>query len=316
MDKSENLPLNALARVESAARELTAALAALHGNSTPGIVAVASPSDCIGLTAAANEFLLAKARAQRSDGYLGLALKHLRAFTDGRERRPLASITAAEVETWLYDNKWSCKTRHGHLLTVRTFLNFCVARSYITKNPALAVDLPILTPAEKGVHHPEQVKAVLESCGDANTLRFLAIRYFAGLRGSEASALSEDEIRAEFILVSSEKAKTRQRRLVTIQPNLRAWLDETKSRGGSLPLRQASNRFAKAVADSGVPWPDNVTRHSFCSYHLSAFGNAGKTALEAGHSEDMLFKNYRELTTLGGELITPALAKEFWSVFP
>ena len=60
---------------------------------------------------------------------------------------------------------------------------------------------------------------------------------------------------------------------------------------------------------TGVPWHHNVTRHSFVSYHLAKFQNAGKTALEAGHSEAMLFAHYREVVT------RPA-AKEFWGLFP
>jgi len=64
-----------------------------------------------------------------------------------------------------------------------------------------------------------------------------------------------------------------------------------------------------ATARAGLDWPHNVMRHSFVSYHLAAFGNAGKTALEAGHSEQMLFAHYREL-------VTPEAAREFWAIRP
>jgi hypothetical protein len=60
---------------------------------------------------------------------------------------------------------------------------------------------------------------------------------------------------------------------------------------------------------SGAPWPANVTRHSFVSYHLAAFENAGKTALEAGHSEAMLFAHYRAV-------VTETTALEFWALRP
>lgn len=65
-----------------------------------------------------------------------------------------------------------------------------------------------------------------------------------------------------------------------------------------------------------MDWPDNVTRHSFCSYHLAKFRDAAGTALEAGHTQEMLFRNYRELLTLDGALITPELAGEFWGIKP
>jgi hypothetical protein len=39
----------------------------------------------------------------------------------------------------------------------------------------------------------------------------------------------------------------------------------------------------------------NALRHSFCSYRLAATKNANQTALEAGHSANILFKHYRQL---------------------
>ena len=92
--------------------------------------------------------------------------------------------------------------------------------------------------------------------------------------------------------------------LIVIPPVLSAWL----ALGGvTRPIRPDTVRAA--IKRSGVEWPSNVTRHSFVSYHLAKFENAGKTALEAGHSEQMLFAHYRELVT--GER-----AEQFWNLFP
>lgn len=312
-----SLPLTALQQIEAAALQLLAAVRAAGADFSSSPQNSPAPTGpALTVTALANEFLLAKARAGRSDNYLGLLVKQLRAFVEERPARAVASIGAKEIEAWLYAQAWSDKTRHGHLLTLRTLFEFAVARSYVVSNPALAVDLPTLTPKEPGVHSPDQVRHVLESCPDAHTLRFLAIRYFAGLRGSEAATLAEADIRDGVIVVSAAHAKTRRRRLVTIQPNLRAWLDESAKRGGELPLKQVNNRLCAAVKAAKVTWPDNVTRHSFCSYHLAQFQSAGKTAMEAGHTEEMLFRNYRELRTVSGDLITAVLAAEFWAIRP
>lgn len=317
MNEKSILPLDAFSQLESAARALIEAMQLVRGISCPLPENSPLPTDApLTVIDLVNEFLLAKARAGRSDNYCALLLKHLRAFALERSARSVATVTAAEIESWLYKQPWSDKTRHGHLLTIRTMFTFAVDRNYLQKNPALAVDLPVLESVEKGVHSPAQVRKVLESCTDANTLRFLAVRYFSGLRGSEASALDEPEIREQFILVSALKAKTRQRRLVTITPNLRAWLDVSHERGGRLPLRWKNTRLSEAVKAAAVPWPDNVTRHSFCSYHLAQHGNAGRTAMEAGHTEEMLFRNYRELLTIDGQLITPQLADDYWNIFP
>jgi integrase len=179
----------------------------------------------------------------------------------------------------------------------------------VIANPALGVDAPSVPFKAPEIHSPEQVAQVLECARtlDANLCRFMAIRYFAGLRGSEAAALSESEIKVDrgFIEVTAAKSKTRQRRLVAIEPNLVAWL----ALGGSLPLRDKWTRHLRLAKSCSVPMPANVTRHSFVSYHLAHFGSAARTALEAGHSEAVLFRHYREVVTRDD-------ARRFWEIRP
>ena len=195
----------------------------------------------------------------------------------------------------------------GRLLTLRNVFTWAVTRGQLAGNVALGVDLPSDDSETEppGIHTPAEVRTVLETARkhDLNAMRCLAVRYFAGLRTSEASALDEAEIKDGFIEVTAAKAKTRRRRLVEIQPVLRAWLDL----GGVLPLTQVNNRLSRITRLAGVPWPHNACRHSFVSYHLAKFGSAGKTALEAGHTEQMLFAHYREI-------VTREAAEAFWAI--
>jgi integrase len=256
-----------------------------------------------------NEFLLAKARAGRSDRYLRQLRVSLSHFASGRARVPLSSVTIADVENWLDATDWAVRTQRGYLSDVRTMFNFAVRRGLVTLNPAVGVELPVLGEEEPPhIHTVEQVLQVLEAARarDPDVCRHLAIRYFAGVRSSEAHRLTEENLLLDrgVIEVPAKKAKTRRRRLVTIQPNLRAWLEL----GGE--LRPMSPMTVRAVIRaSKVEWHHNVTRHSFVSYHLAHFQNAAKTALEAGHTEQMLFAHYREL-------VTPDSAREFWAITP
>lgn len=321
------LPLDALSQLEHVARALIETVQMLKGNglSVPtGPLSLPATSATFGavdrhaapflsVTDVANQFLLAKARAGRSDNYLAQCVKHLRSldkFTDGK---PIQTITTADVEAWLYQNTWSARTRLGHLLTARTLFTFAMQRLYVVGNPALAVDKPLVEDVPPMIHTPAQVRAVLEANleADPSACRCLAIRYFGGLRTSEAVKLDEREILHEqhVIEVTAAKAKTRKRRLVTIQPALALWLLATQKRGGALPLPQANNRLREAVKRAGMPWGKSVTRHTFCSYHLAKFRNAGDTALEAGHEEQILFANYRAV-------VTKQLSEEFWSIWP
>jgi integrase len=117
----------------------------------------------------------------------------------------------------------------------------------------------------------------------------VAICLFAGLRRSETLALTWEDIDLErcHIIVAGHKAKTRKRRLVTIQPNLAKWL----KLGGDLPIKNRDNALTAAYRLIGPNWPANALRHSFVSYHLAMFNDVGKTALEAGNSPEMVFRH-------------------------
>lgn len=258
-----------------------------------------------------NEFLRAKARAGRCDRYLRALKNSLSKFVEGRAQTPAGTVTSAEIEKWIFDRKWKPRTQKGYLADVRTLYNFAVRRGLVNHNPANGVENPTQEMLAPSLHSPGEVRRTLEfaRAWDLNLCRLLAVRYFAGLRSSEANLLQEAQIGATHIEVTAANAKTRRRRLVAIQPALRAWLDL----GGSLAFgdkEQRMRKFCAALASAErVAWPHNVTRHSFVSYHVAAFQNSGRSALEAGHSEQMLFAHYREL-------VTPQAAKEFWAILP
>lgn len=256
-----------------------------------------------------NEMLVTKARTGKSDRYLrqlrvslGSAAKHL-------GNPPVAQITCQQIERWLFKQDWASRTMRGYLGDVRTLLSFAIRRGYVERDVSKGVELPAgVSLKPPAIHTPEQVSLVLETARarDPDIMRHLAVRYFCGVRSAEAHRMTDANILEDrgYVEVPAEKSKTRRRRLVKIQPVLSAWL----ALGGSLrPIRPDTIRAATRA--SGVPWPANVTRHSFVSYHLASFENAGKTALEAGHSEAMLFAHYREL-------VTKEQAEAFFGLFP
>jgi integrase len=256
-----------------------------------------------------NEFLLAKARAGRSDRYLRQLRVSLGNFKMGRGRKSIVEVTAVELERWIQSQNWAPKTARNYLADVGVLYNFAKRRGYVDRNPAAGVELPVIDSGGTiHVHTPDQVRKVLEALrrADLDVCRRVAVRYFAGVRSAEANRLTEADLKLEqgFLEVPAVKSKTRARRLVTIQPNLAAWL----ALGGEL-RGMSDTTVREKLALAKVEWSHNVTRHSFVSYHLAAFNNAGRTALEAGHSETMLFKHYRAL-------VTPAAAKEFWEIRP
>lgn len=300
-------------RLAEAAAALASAIHALAGS--PGAPAPASfsshplpTSDTHTITEASNEFLIAKARIGRSAQYL----RHLRnSFAlfcaGGRGRRALSSITPEELDTFLSTRKASLRTRRGIVEDVLCLYRWAHKRGIIERNPVAGVELPARPPTAPAIQTPAEVKAILDAARaeGASFVRWLAIRYFAGIRTAELARMDEGHILADrgWIEVPAEKAKTRRRRLIAIRPNLAAWL----ALGGELPLRDLNTRLWRFC--QAHPIPKNSPRHCFCSYHLAAFQSASKTALEAGHSEAMLFSVYREV-------VDTTAAAEYWRIVP
>jgi integrase len=280
----------------------------------PNVLQIPRPTDNSTVLELVNEFLKARARLGRSDRYLRALRVSLVAFSRGRKHVQADKVTVEEIERWLSENKWAPRTQAGYLADVRTMFNYGLKRGLCSVNPAAAVELPTVdqdTPP--GIHTPEQVRTVLEFARgyDLAICRALAIRYFAGLRSSEMNQIQEGNIGQAFIEVPSSIAKTRRRRPIQIRANLRAWLDATSA--GELPVKDWNNQSrwftAALLKKHKIPWPHNVTRHSFVSYALADCQSAARVALEAGNTEQMIFAHYREL-------VTPAAAVAFWSIRP
>ena len=255
------------------------------------------------------ELLHARNRKWVSDAYL-YQIRHCYDLLNRRfGRRQLASLTSHELEDWINSHDVGKRTRRGRIQYLRMLFEFARKREYLSRNPALAIDFPVEDPPEIHIHTPDQVRAVLAAAlgQDVGLARALAVRYFAGLRSAEMVRLDEEEeihLDRRLIEVTAIKSKTRRRRLVSISDNLAAWL----ALKGDIP-GDLEKRITRVWHDAKVDWPRNVTRHSFCSYHLAQHQNAGKTALQAGHTEQILFSQYREV-------VTTAAAAEYWSIVP
>ena len=108
---------------------------------------------------------------------------------------------------------------------------------------------------------------------------FVAIGAFAGLRHAEIKRLDWQEIDLErgFIEVKGAKAKTRQRRLVPISENLKAWLAPHHQESGLvIPFVHSSKQLMwlvddanKGTTETPLRWKRNGLRHSFISYSCS-----------------------------------------------
>jgi integrase len=190
---------------------------------------------------------------------------------------------------------------------------FGVTRRWCTENPVAHTTRAKETEGDIVILSVAQTAQLLEAAS-GETLPFWAIGAFAGLRRAEVERLDWAQVDFEsgLIEVKARHSKTARRRLVTMQPNLCAWLAPYRAhrRGsvcpGNLRLRTEADRDRAGLREN---WPNNALRHSFGSYHLAHFKDAPALALQMGNSPDVIFRHYREL-------VKPKEAKRYWQIMP
>jgi integrase len=203
------------------------------------------------------------------------------------------------------------------------------AVGYVVNNPMARAMRPKVVEKPAGILTVSEAERLLRAA-DPEILPFIAIGLFAGLRDAELWRLSWNnvDLKEKLIHVPADKAKTAQRRIIPMRPNLHKWLTPDASKcvkaeplcpSQSYKGRQLWEKsrkdagFGKGTNEEGVAlkvWPHNALRHSFASYHLAHFKDAARLALEMGHTHNnLIFKNYREL-------VTPKDAKPYWNIVP
>jgi integrase len=263
------------------------------------------------------ELVTARKARGKSARYVGDLTARLKRFTNDFAA-DISAITGPDVQNWLGKLKGSNQTVKNYRTVLFTLFKFAESNGYIIKgsNPVAETDTITATGGAIEIYSPAEIIALLQGASRAakDFLPIIALAAFAGLRSAEAERLewSDIDLAGGYIHVASEKAKTRSRRLVPIQPNLSAWLASYSNLSGKV-WKHGPNiiRAARAatVEAAKTPWKDNAMRHSFISYRLADTQDAAKVALEAGNSPAVVFKHYREL-------VKPETAKAWFAIAP
>ena len=278
-------------------------------------------------------------KAKEGSGMSELYLRDLKwrlgrlsqAFPD----KKLAEISTDDIQGFLDALGVGAVTRNTFRRDIRTLWGYASKRNWARMEVAANTEAAKAIKKKPDIFTPTQASALLSADQDDDLLAFHAIGLFAGLRVSEINGLSWDDVdlTGGFIHVQAANSKTRTRRLVPIQENLKAWLEPIAKTKGPIMSgtvnpktvrpRSAGGTFGKTgepgtfrrrhaavIKAAGLAkWPVNVMRHSFVSYRLAETQDAGKTALESGHDQAILFAHYREL-------VKPQAAKLYWSIRP
>ncbi|MFA7345835.1 MAG: tyrosine-type recombinase/integrase [Terrimicrobiaceae bacterium] len=209
-------------------------------------------------------------------------------------------------------------SRNATIRHLRAFFRWTSKRGWREGDPTEQIDKTREIDEAVSILTVPQARKLLVACAtDAECQPLLAstaIGLFAGLRTAELATLNWEDVHLtgsqRFIEVTARKAKTRQRRIVSISDNLAAWLmPVARSTGPVVPTAYRERHEHLQKLANLTPWPRNVLRHSFGSYHLAFHKNEALTAAEMGNSPTVIFQHYRAL-------VTPEAAEKFWKLLP
>src|ERR1035437_3837382 len=216
----------------------------------------------------------------------------------------LAQFSAASLLPYLERGNPALKTYNNRRGLLSTFFKFAFRKDWIAANPV-----------EKTPHHrirhrrgsattitaeqAARLMAYVETFRGGVLVPYFALCLFAGIRPcvlcGEITRLQPEKVRLDVgvIHIEPEVAKVRMKRLVTIQPNLAAWLHAYPLDRFPIIPRNAQKVRRKVFEAFGLT--HDVLRHTFISMFVGKFRSMGEAALQAGNSESIIRKHYLDL---------------------
>ena len=244
----------------------------------------------------------------------------------------LENVSRKTVLPFVTQNGYSPRTQQKRLVIIKAFLEWCVANRYLDSNPLsgaanririakvetkeiLTLGLPEVTRLLRAAYHPEH----------RPMLGWITLALFAGVRPQEIARSAKQSLNLEegVFRVIAKASKTSQTRVIELHPTAVTWLKFWESTVGPdepFVVKGHRERWSRLREDAGLAsnWVHDVLRHSFASMHYAAFQNAQQLKALMGHSqnENTLFSHYRAVQTVGGEMLTKAIADCFWKLTP
>ncbi len=229
----------------------------------------------------------------------------------------VAHVTTADLERWMERHSGKAKsTYNGFRVHLVGLFNFAKARKYCPDNPADALETPRLSKKSKRrpyVLPVEDADAILRyaAAHEPGTVPYFALGLFAGIRPrGELGRLRWEDINFDRreIDIRADVSKTGDERFVDMSKNLVAWLLPHRKASGLIVAQR--NAIERVRRGAGIRWEPDCMRHSFGSYHMAHFRDAGETALQMGHRTiDTTFEHYRRA-------VRKKDAERFWEIRP
>jgi integrase len=274
-----------------------------------------------------SELLLLKKKDGASDRYLKDLRTRLTIFANAHPEKSIAEFTAPAIDDWLRSLPHGAVTRNNYKRLLGVLFSYAVSRDYIPSNPAQKAEKAKVKPERPGILTVEQASRLLQSANE-EILPAIAIGLFAGLRPeAEIWRLDWSAIDLKEKLIDVSKSKNlASDRFVNVAENLCAWLKPHAKKSGPVSptgdkyhsLMHAARAAVTAAAikdgkpEEGVQaWPPDCLRHTFASMHYGHCKNAGETAQQLGHGQNLrtFIRHYKNR-------VKPVDANRFWKLMP
>jgi len=265
-----------------------------------------------------------------TDGKSDLRLKQLANVLDrfsDNFNQEVHAFTPKLIADYLTGLALAERTRRNHRDVIGFFNRWLVLRGYLAKGTDWLEGVQNYSARKLGqitTYTTDEMRRLIAAADD-RIRPMIVIGGFAGLRHAEIQRLEWEDIDLEegFIEVKAENAKTEQRRIVPLKPNLKAFLlpmskkDGKVKQGKVVSIVNTTKMLLQAAADTAdvekeikpLTWKHNALRHTYISARVAECGDVPRVADEAGNSPQVIRTNYLKR-------MRPPAAAEWFSIQP
>jgi integrase len=238
-------------------------------------------------------------------------------------------VQPSQINAWLIGLPCAERTKKNIKDALGYFFKFCKREGYISKDEDPLSNVENFSKRPRGKIHiltPEELRGLFAKAKDLPPRRgwekidmtaYIALRAFAGLRDSEASAIEWQHIDLNegWITITEEVAKQTDsaaglRRLIPVRPCLKQWLKPyVKESGRVFPYDASSKQVSALCKLARVTWKRNCLRHACVSMAVAESGDFANVALQSGNSVAVIKQHYYQVAK-------PAVAAEWFGITP
>jgi integrase len=218
-------------------------------------------------------------------------------FVNDFGSRLLHSIGKIELQAWMEKQGGSGINQHHYRAQLSAFFKRAVVCGHVSEklNPARGLEVPDLEKTVPYVMPVKDVEKLLKytANNEPAMIPYIALCLFAGIRPMECERLTWDRVNFDTkrIRIDAATSKTKQERYVDMSDNLLSWL--LRFPHSEEKMHYSRKAFQRIRSKCDVQWKSDCMRHSFGTYHVKLYENAGKTALQMGHrNTGILFDHY------------------------